>query len=307
MNYNNVLEVNNLCKIIGKRKIVNNVSFSVKEGEIFGFLGPNGAGKTTTIRMIVGLIKATNGTVKINGHDIRKNKVRALSNIGCIVENPDMYNDLTGMQNLRFYGDLYGNISKERINEVVELIGLKDRIHDKVKKYSLGMKQRLGLGQAILSNPKLLILDEPTNGLDPMGMHDFREIIKSVAKNNNTAVFISSHILSEIELVCDRFAMIKEGVIQTVEDVSKEVEDIEKIKLITKECDRVVEVFSGKSFIRNVTKEADDVLIEIEIGDFSKLVKEIGKNDIDVDDICKVKATLEDKFMRIMNGGEANV
>ena len=203
-----VLQVENIHKKIGKREIIKDVSFSVKEGEIFGFLGPNGAGKTTTIRMMVGLIAPTKGRIKIMGHDIQKERIKSLKNVGCIVENPDMYNDLTGMQNLKYYADLYGDITKERINEVAELVGLKDRINDKVKKYSLGMKQRLGLGQAILSNPKLLILDEPTNGLDPIGMHEFREIVKDIAKKNNSAVFISSHILSEIEQMCDHLSLI---------------------------------------------------------------------------------------------------
>ncbi len=177
-----VLQVENVHKKIGKREIIKGVSFSVKTGEIFGFLGPNGAGKTTTIRMLVGLIAPTKGNIKIMGHDIQRDRREALKNVGCIVENPDMYNDLTGMQNLKFYADLYGDISKERIDEVIELVGLKGRINDKVRKYSLGMKQRLGLGQAILSNPKLLILDEPTNGLDPIGIHEFRDIVKYAAK-----------------------------------------------------------------------------------------------------------------------------
>ncbi len=233
-----VLQVENIHKKIGKREIIKDVSFSVKEGEIFGFLGPNGAGKTTTIRMMVGLIAPTKGHIKIMGHDIQKERIKALKNVGCIVENPDMYNDLTGMQNLKYYADLYGDIAKERINEVAELVGLKDRINDKVKKYSLGMKQRLGLGQAILSNPKLLILDEPTNGLDPIGMHEFREIVKDIAKKNNSAVFISSHILSEIEQMCDHFAIINKGSIKTIQAVSEESSNIERLKISTNEIKR---------------------------------------------------------------------
>lgn len=298
-----VLQVENIHKKIGKREIIKDVSFSVKEGEIFGFLGPNGAGKTTTIRMMVGLIAPTKGRIKIMGHDIQKERIKALKNVGCIVENPDMYNDLTGMQNLKYYGDLYGDITKEKINEVAELVGLKDRINDKVKKYSLGMKQRLGLGQAILSNPKLLILDEPTNGLDPIGMHEFREIVKDIAKKNNSAVFISSHILSEIEQMCDYFAIINKGSIKTIQAVSEESSNIERLKISTNEIKKIQDVFSKLNFVRNINVEQSSIVVEISPKNFSEIIKEIGKNDVNIDDICKVESNLENKFMKILEEG----
>lgn len=298
-----VLQVENIHKKIGKREIIKDVSFSVKEGEIFGFLGPNGAGKTTTIRMMVGLIDPTKGRIKIMGHDIQKERIKALKNVGCIVENPDMYNDLTGMQNLKYYADLYGDITKERINEVAELVGLKDRINDKVKKYSLGMKQRLGLGQAILSNPKLLILDEPTNGLDPIGMHEFREIVKDIAKKNNSAVFISSHILSEIEQMCDHFAIINKGSIKTIQAVSEESSNIERLKISTNEIKKIQDVFSKLNFVRNINVEQNSIVVEISPKNFSRIIKEIGKNDVNIDDICKVESNLENKFMKILEEG----
>lgn len=300
----NVLEVKDIYKKIGKREIIKGVSFSVKEGDIFGFLGPNGAGKTTTIRMLVGLITPTSGSIKIMGHDIQKDRVEALRNVGCIVENPDMYNDLTGIENLRYFADLYGNISKERIDEVVEIIGLKDRINDKVKRYSLGMKQRLGLGQAILCNPKLLILDEPTNGLDPVGMHDFREIVKMIARENKSAVFISSHILSEIEQVCDSYAVINEGVIQAQEKISMNASNIERLKIKTKEAEKLVKLFSTLDYISNIDIDIDNehVLIDIKLGSFSKVINQIGKNDINVEDIYKIQDSLEDRFMKMMRG-----
>ncbi|MDS1004307.1 ABC transporter ATP-binding protein [Clostridium sporogenes] len=298
-----VLQVENIHKKIGKREIIKDVSFSVKEGEIFGFLGPNGAGKTTTIRMMVGLIAPTKGSIKIMGHDIQKERIKALKNVGCIVENPDMYNDLTGIQNLKYYADLYGDITKERINEVAELVGLKDRINDKVKKYSLGMKQRLGLGQAILSNPKLLILDEPTNGLDPIGMHEFREIVKDISKKNNSAVFISSHILSEIEQMCDHFAIINKGSIKTIQAVSEESSNIERLKISTNEIKKIQDVFSKLNFVRNINVEQNSIVVEISPKNFSEIIKEIGKNDVNIDDICKVESNLENKFMKILEEG----
>lgn len=299
-----VLEVENVYKKIRKKDIIKGINFSIESGEIFGFLGPNGAGKTTTIRMLVGLIAPSYGSIKIMGHDIQKEKVEALKNVGCIVENPDMYNDLTGMQNLKFYGDLYGNISLKRIDEIVEIIGLKDRINDKVKNYSLGMKQRLGLGQAIMSKPKLLILDEPTNGLDPIGILEFRDIIKNIAKEYNTTVFISSHILSEIEQICDSFAIINEGVIQAIEKVSKEEDTvIEKLEIHTNELKKMEEIFFKLSYVNNVVVDNERVFIEIKYGNFSKVIKEIGKSDIEVDDIHKIHDNLENKFMKILKGG----
>ncbi|KEI85158.1 bacitracin ABC transporter ATP-binding protein [Clostridium botulinum B2 433] len=298
-----VLQVENIHKKIGKREIIKGVSFSVKTGEIFGFLGPNGAGKTTTIRMLVGLIAPTKGNIKIMGHDIQRDRREALKNVGCIVENPDMYNDLTGMQNLKFYADLYGYISKERIDEVIELVGLKGRINDKVRKYSLGMKQRLGLGQAILSNPKLLILDEPTNGLDPIGIHEFRDIVKYAAKKSNSAVFVSSHILSEIEQMCDSFAIIDNGIIKTIESVSEESSDTERLKISTNEIRNIQNAFSKLDFIRIINVGQNSIVVEISPENFSEIIKEIGKNNINVDDICRVKSNLENKFMKILEEG----
>ena len=168
----NVLEVKNLKKVIGKREIIKNLNFTVKEGEIYGFLGPNGAGKTTTIRMLVGLISQTSGEVRICGANLKDNKEKALKDVGAVVENPELYKYLSGRENLMQIARIR-KVSKEEVEELIKLVGLENRINDKVKKYSLGMKQRLGLAAALIGNPKLLILDEPTNGLDPSGIIDF--------------------------------------------------------------------------------------------------------------------------------------
>lgn len=213
-----VLEVKNIRKKLGKREIIKGISFSIEEGEIFGFLGQNGSGKTTTIRMIVGLIKPDNGNITIMGKDIQISREEALKNIGCIVENPDLYGDLSGYENLKYFANMYNGITNDRISEIIELIGLKEQIQDKVKKYSLGMKQRLGIGVAILSKPKLLILDEPTNGLDPIGIILFRNLIKDMA-SQGVGVLISSHILSEIEQLCGTVAFVEAGEIKAVENL----------------------------------------------------------------------------------------
>ncbi|NLM36019.1 MAG: ABC transporter ATP-binding protein, partial [Clostridiales bacterium] len=233
-----VLEVEGVYKRLGRRDIIKGVSFSINEGEIFGFLGPNGAGKTTTIRMLVGLIRPDQGTIKICGEDVVRNTDKALANIGAVVENPELYTYLTGRQNLNMIAEIRG-VDKKAIDEIVELVNLTGRINDKVKKYSLGMKQRLGLAAALLAKPKLLILDEPTNGLDPTGIIDFREIVKKAAKATNTAVFVSSHILSEVQQLCDVVAFINDGQIKSIESIvdGQVKNEKETLVIVTKDPD----------------------------------------------------------------------
>lgn len=205
-----VLSVQDVKKRIGGKMIIKNVTFDVKRGEVFGFLGPNGSGKTTTIRMLVDLIKPTSGVIRICGHDVQRDPEQALKSIGCIVENPEVYSYMTGWENLEHFARMQRGIDEKRIAEVVEIVGMQQRIHDKVKTYSLGMRQRLGIAQALLGRPKLLILDEPTNGLDPKGIKELREFVRMLA-DQGMSLFISSHLLSEIQLMCDRVAIISHG------------------------------------------------------------------------------------------------
>ncbi|GKU80403.1 ABC transporter ATP-binding protein [Paenibacillus sp. L3-i20] len=206
-----IVRLQEVTKRIGKRTIIDRLTLDLPRGEVFGFLGPNGAGKTTTIRMMVGLMSLTSGQIFIDGHSISKEFEKAIRHVGAIVENPEMYKYLTGYQNLIHYARMIPGVTSHRVKEVVGLVGLEGRIHDKVKTYSLGMRQRLGVAQAILHNPKLLILDEPTNGLDPAGIRELRDYIRNLAKNEGIAVFVSSHMLSEMELMCDRVAIIQNG------------------------------------------------------------------------------------------------
>ena len=215
-----------LHKSIRKKEIIKGISFDIKEGEILGFIGPNGAGKTTTIKLILGLQNFSNGKIEINGYDIKKNFEKAIEKVGTIVENPDLYMFMSGYDNLKLAANLYKGIDKTRIDEVVKLVGLENRIKDKVSKYSLGMRQRLGIAQAILHRPNLLILDEPTNGLDPEGIKQVRDLIGKLAKEENMAVMISSHNLSEIENVCNKICIIQNGEIveQTgINEIKKEL------------------------------------------------------------------------------------
>lgn len=215
-----IVQIRDLTKVIGKKTIIDHLSFDVYPGEVFGFLGPNGAGKTTTIRMMVGLMNMTEGEVLIDGSSIKTNFEDAIVKVGAIVENPEMYKFLTGYQNLVHYSRMMKGITKERIQEVIKLVGLEGRIKDKVKGYSLGMRQRLGLAQALLHRPKLLILDEPTNGLDPAGIREIRQYLRTLAREENVAVIVSSHLLSEIELMCDRIGIIQKGKIVDVQRVN---------------------------------------------------------------------------------------
>lgn len=238
-----VITVRNVSKSIGNREIIKNICFEVKEGEVFGFLGKNGAGKSTTIRMMTGLISADEGNINIMGNNMRTGFVKGLERVGVIVENPEFYLSLTGRENLLCVSRMYGNVSKSRIEDVIEVIGLGEQIDDKVRKYSLGMKQRLGIGQALLCNPRILIMDEPTNGLDPLGIIDCRNIIKTISKENGTAVFISSHLLSEIQQVCDRVAIIDKGRILSVDEMNTINENGENTRMMLEK--RFLELVGG--------------------------------------------------------------
>src|SRR5688572_16708166 len=194
------LSASHLTKVIGNRTIVDSVSFELRPGEVFGFLGPNGAGKTTTIRMLVGLIRPTEGTVEICGFNLRRDFEKAMRCIGCIVENPDLYRFMTGRENLQHFSRMLG-VGNGEIERVAALVNLDHRLDQRVGTYSLGMRQRLGIAQAMLGSPRVLILDEPSNGLDPAGIREVRELLRNLATERGLAVFVSSHLLGEVELM----------------------------------------------------------------------------------------------------------
>lgn len=206
-----VLSVKNLTKIYGEKKVVNNLSFSLYEGQIFGFVGPNGAGKSTAIKMITGLAPISRGEVRICGYNINYSFSKAVSNIGAVVETPQLYPYLSGEKNLKLFASFYGKKAVDRIPQIVKLVGMENRIKDKLSTYSLGMKQRLGIAQALLNKPKLLILDEPTNGLDPNGIVEIRKILKVLAEKEKITIIISSHNLAELEQTCDVIGIINNG------------------------------------------------------------------------------------------------
>ncbi|EAC2857355.1 ABC transporter ATP-binding protein [Listeria monocytogenes] len=292
------LQVTNLHKKIRKREIIKGISFEVMPGEVFGFLGPNGAGKTTTIRMIVGLIKPTSGTILIGGKDIRKNFTEAMRGLGSIVENPEFYSFLTGQENLAYFVRMDSSIKKERIQEVTELVGLEKRINDRVSTYSLGMRQRLGIAQALLSNPKLLILDEPTNGLDPSGIHEMRDFIRALARNEGISVLVSSHLLSEIELLCDRVAIMTDGTIIKTDQVAHLLSSRAQLRW------RVTPIEQAKAFLESVTEvEVDgEYLVTAMNEESAEWNEQLVAKGIKVHEIDKRKPSLEDLFLELTGG-----
>ena len=300
----NVLEVKDVHKHIGKSEIIKGISFSVKEGEIFGFLGPNGAGKTTTIRMMVGLIAANSGTITVMGHEIGREREKALKNIGAVVENPELYTYLTGRQNLMQIAAIR-KISKNDVEEVIELVNLKDRIDDKVKKYSLGMKQRLGLAAALIAKPKLLILDEPTNGLDPTGIMDFRDIVKKAAMELKTAVFISSHMLSEVQQLCDTVAFINNGLIKSIESITGGdiKQDNDTVVVVTKEIEKCEEILKTLAFVHETHRDENSLVVELDENSTPELIFSLAENKIRVIEVCKKHKGLEQRYMELVEGG----
>lgn len=299
-----IVQLQHVTKIIKGRKIIDDLSFDVYKGEVFGFLGPNGAGKTTTIRMIVGLMSITSGDVIINGKSIKKDFEGAIQNVGAIVENPELYKFLSGYKNLVNYARMHKGITKEKIMEVVELVGLTSAIHNKVKTYSLGMRQRLGLAQCLLHDPKVLILDEPTNGLDPAGIREIRDHIRILAEQRGMAVIVSSHMLSEMEMMCDRIGIIQSGKlieVQQVKDfVSSDLEQLYRFEISrANEAKEKLDPLHPDWQLRVMEEE---LVVKISKEEIPKLVKWLVQNNFDVFMIHQATKSLEERFLEVTNG-----
>ena len=295
-----IVVIKDVTKVIKGRTIIDNISFEVNKGEVFGFLGPNGAGKTTTIRMIVGLIDITSGDIMIGGKSIKTNFEDAVRHVGAIVENPEMYKFLSGYQNLIHYARMVKGITKEKIDETVKLVGLSDRIHDKVKTYSLGMRQRLGLAQCLLHDPKVLILDEPTNGLDPAGIREIRDYIRLLAREKNMAVIVSSHILSEMEMMCDRIGIIQKGQLIDVQRVQEFVHgSTASFEFEIIPSDKALTLVKKDFPDIPVTSSRNGITLELTKEVVPELVKMFVEEDIQVFGIKEVSKTLEDRFLEV--------
>lgn len=298
-----VLDVQNLSKTIGGRTIVKDVSFQIKKGEIFGFLGPNGAGKTTTIRMLVGLIRPTSGQITIGGYHLQNEFLQAIRHIGCIVENPELYPYLTGRENLEQFVRMTNDIQPDRIEEVIQQVELDHRIDEPVKTYSLGMKQRLGIAQALLGHPKLLILDEPTNGLDPAGIRELRSFIRKLANEEGISVFISSHILHEIQLMCDRVAIIHEGKVLKTARVDQLINHTQ-VEWSFSPLDQGVELMQKLPYVHqiDIQEKQKRIFVQMPHEKIAEVNQRLVENQIEVLKIQPHQLTLEDIFLEITGG-----
>ncbi|EZP76413.1 ABC transporter [Parageobacillus genomosp. 1] len=301
---NPLLQLKNVRKDIGKKTIIHDLSLEVFPGEVFGFLGPNGAGKTTTIRMIVGLMGITRGEVLINGISIQKDFEKAIQHVGAIVENPEMYKFLTGYQNLLHYARMAKGVTKERIDEVVKLVGLEKRIHDKVKTYSLGMRQRLGLAQALLHRPSLLILDEPTNGLDPAGIREIRDYLRKLAKEEGLGIIVSSHLLSEMEMMCDRFAIIQHGRLVGIESVQELSKQAQKVLLTVEPVEQALTVIKNIYPHMNITPAKQGIEVSLDYEEIPSLNAALVSENIKVYGIQVLTKSLEERFLEMTGGNE---
>ncbi len=301
-----ILSIRHLEKRFGRRTVIDDISFDVYSGEVFGFLGPNGAGKTTTIKMVMGFLAPDAGTISIAGYDLRKNYEQAMALLGGIVENPEMYKDLSGQVNLEMYARLHDGVTRERIREAVALVGMENRIRDKVKKYSLGMKQRIGLAQAILHRPRILILDEPTNGLDPAGIKELRDILKKLAHEEGVAVFVSSHLLSEMQMMCDRVGIIHNGALLGVKPIGELMSDASgksAYRFTSPMSRQAAAHFEGLGLGR--IRACDDRQVEVEMEEalVPEAVKMFVREQLPLFGIQKVESSLEDAFIQMTGGG----
>lgn len=302
---NNVLEVSNLSKSFGSKRIIHDVSFFVRKGDVFGFLGPNGAGKTTIIRMMLGLIHPDAGTVMINGYDLKKDFTRAIAGVGAIVETPSFYPYLTGEQNLRLIANLHPELSKNRVGEVLEMVGLAGKTREKVKTYSLGMRQRLGIACALVNRPRLVFLDEPTNGLDPQGMKEVREMISQLTVEQDITFFVTTHQLHEVEQICNRVGILKEGCLIAQSEVRELLRsDHETVEVCAAEAGKAVRILRGIDYVRSVRPSTRGLYVELERGCSARLNGTLVAGNIAVSYLRPVQRSLEELFIELTEGGK---
>lgn len=298
---NPVLSLKGVTKIIKKRTLVNNLSFDVQRGQVYGFLGPNGAGKTMTLRMIVGLIKPTKGTIEICGHNIQTDFVKALSEVGCIIENPEFYNYLTGYENLCHFMNMEKVVHPHHLEAIIDKVGMRHKIHDKVSTYSLGMKQRLGIAQALMKNPTLLILDEPTNGLDPAGIVEFRNLVHQLATEDQMTVLISSHLLSELQMICDEVTIILHGKSILTASMAELLAN-QSVTWHLSSAEKGWEILKNLWGIEATIISENELLATLTTGNLESLNRSLIENGCDLYSVCPQSQTLETLFMTLTGG-----
>lgn len=294
-----ILNVNNLSKSFKNNIAVNNVSFKVYNGDIYGFLGPNGSGKTTTLRMILNLIKPDNGKITVCGYNAKDNFKNYIENIGSIIEVPKFHPYLTGEENLILMAKLV-SIPYSKVLSILDLVGLSSSKDKKFSYYSLGMKQRLGIANALLGNPKLIILDEPTNGLDPQGIREIRDLIIKLSRENNITFIISTHLLYEVEQICNRVGILKNGELLTEGYVDTLISsNTEEITLHTASVELSIKLLKTLNYVKHYKKTECGLVINLSKGYTSDLIKTLVNNNIDIKYIIPLKTSLEDVFIDI--------
>lgn len=297
-----VLRTNGLSKRFAKRLAVKDLNLEVHRGDVFGFLGPNGAGKSTTIRMILTLLRPTSGSIEIFGRDLRENRRSVLSRVCGIVEKPDFYLYLSAYKNLDILGSMTRRIRKNEVMEALDAVGLKSRAFEKVKTFSHGMKQRLGIAQALLTRPELIILDEPTSGLDPQGMKEVRELIKRLSMENEMTIFLSSHLLSEVELVATRMAVINHGELMVQGDVSELLgREATKYSIQASPLEAAIKLIDALPWVEVVSTENGKIEVQVSPGHASELSRLLVTHGIDVFSFYPHR-TLEDFFLKVTEG-----
>ena len=305
MENNYVLEVNHLSKSFNGKKVIDDLSFQVAAGDIFGSLGPNGAGKTTTIRMILGLIHGEKGEVKINGFDTKKDFKKAFKKIGAIVETPRFYDYLSAHDNLVQIANLHPEITNKRIREVLEIVGLEKRAHDVIKTYSLGMKQRLGIARALLNYPTLVFLDEPTNGLDPQGMIEIRTMISQLAIEQGISFFITTHMLHEVEQICNKVAILQKGKLVAQDNVRNLLnKDVETILIHTSHGKEAFKILEGRDYIKAIEATPAGLKIEANKGRSAVINQSLVANGVEVKYLIPQTQTLEQLFIELTGGNK---
>ena len=297
-----ILTLEHVCKTFGSHPVVQDLSFSVEPGEVFGFLGPNGAGTTTTIKIILGLLHMDSGSILIDGHSVEDDFAAAMAHVSGIVEHPDMYKYLSGYDNLLLQAHACG-ADRAQIDRVVEMVGMQARIRDKFKTYSLGMKQRLGVAQALLHDPKLMILDEPTNGLDPAGIKDFRDLIRRLAHENGIAVLVSSHILQEMQLMCDRVGIIDRGTLKQISSVEELTHQSTRYRFTVRPIGQAAALL--QQHVPDRLAAITDTYVELAVteDELPIITQKLVENGIQLYGVQPVGNQLEDSFIQITGGG----
>ncbi|MEN6371411.1 MAG: ABC transporter ATP-binding protein [Armatimonadota bacterium] len=295
-----VVEACGLEKRFGTFPAVDRLDLVVEHGDVFGFLGPNGAGKSTTIRMMLGLIKPSNGSVRVLGHDAWGNRTRALKKVGALVESPGLYKHLTARQNIRVLSEMTGGINSREIDKVLEQTGLLDRSDYKVRSFSQGMKQRLGIAQAIVGSPELVILDEPTNGLDPQGMKEVRELIKSLSKDYGMTVFLSSHLLHEVEQVCTKVAVIHKGKKVASGNVSELLSGKGRLKITVDKPSEAAALVDGLGFAKVDEVGPGWIAADVQDGCASELNRQLVTAGFAVSAVVPMNTSLEEFYFSLM-------